>query len=544
MKFLLSAALICLFINSTRAQKIAGTIQLNPGIEEGLILFAPLNSKNTYLVDNCGRVVNTWQSEYNPGNTVYLLPNGNLFRTNRLTNTIITGGGGGGGVEILDWDSKKIWSFTYNSEVIRQHHDAVVLPNGNVLMIVWEVKSKDESLSQGRSPDLLADDVIWSERIVEIKPVLPDGGELVWQWSVWDHLIQDFDPGKLNYGVVSDHPELVDLNFSFSDDGINDWIHANAIDYNADLDQIVLSSPFLNEFWIIDHSTSTEEAASHAGGLSGKGGDLLFRWGNPVTYKKGSSADQKLFGQHHVHWINKNYPHGGEIMVFNNQHGPNYSTVDIIKPTKNEVGEYVLEGGMFGPGDPSFIYTAEPPESLSSMIMSGAEMLPNGNLLICSSLQGKMIEVTPDKEIVWEYRSPITTNGIVGRDLPADQPFISDRIFRSIKYSLDHPGFTGKNLTPGEPIEGEPWLPCALVTSTTKDPERELLVYPNPVKEELKIKFSNSTQLLSAKLLTVQGYPIGTVTGFGEVSMDVSAIPNGVYIVIVNNTSYKIIKIN
>lgn len=59
----------------------------------------------------------------------------------------------------------------------------------------------------------------------------------------------------------------------------------NGIDYNPVLDQIALSTHNLNEWYIIDHSTTTAEAATSSGGNSGKGGDLLYRWGNPAAYQ-------------------------------------------------------------------------------------------------------------------------------------------------------------------------------------------------------------------------------------------------------------------
>ena len=62
-----------------------------------------------------------------------------------------------------------------------------------------------------------------------------------------------------------------------------DWLHTNGIDYNAEYDLIVLSVPRMNELWVIDHSTTTEEALGSTGGRWGKGGDLLWRWGNPRT---------------------------------------------------------------------------------------------------------------------------------------------------------------------------------------------------------------------------------------------------------------------
>ena len=40
-----------------------------------------------------------------------------------------------------------------------------------------------------------------------------------------------------------------------------------------------------------------------------------------------------------------------------------------------------------------------------SPLISGAQRLPNGNTLITSGIPGRLIEVTPDHRIVWDYRS-------------------------------------------------------------------------------------------------------------------------------------------
>ena len=100
---------------------------------------------------------------------------------------------------------------------------------------------------------------------------------------------------------MAKHPELIDLNFRLSQvsgsayEPSSDWMHSNGIDYNPELDQIVLSARNFSEVWIIDHSTTTAEAAGHGGGKSGKGGDLLYRWGNPRAWRTGTRDDQQLF---------------------------------------------------------------------------------------------------------------------------------------------------------------------------------------------------------------------------------------------------------
>ena len=66
-----------------------------------------------------------------------------------------------------------------------------------------------------------------------------------------------------------------------------------------------------SEFWIIDHGTTTAQAAGHTGGRRGRGGDLLYRWGNPRAYRAGTKADRKLFAQHNAHWIPKGLPGAG-----------------------------------------------------------------------------------------------------------------------------------------------------------------------------------------------------------------------------------------
>ncbi len=135
-----------------------------------------------------------------------------------------------------------------------------------------------------------------------------------------------------NFGVVSDHPELLDFNFLNGNAGDANWLHINSLHYNSNLDQIILSSRILSEIYIIDHSTTTAEAASHTGGTYGKGGDFLYRWGNPQAYDKGDDSDRTLYSQHYPHWIPDGLVDAGKILIFNNGNSIRFSSVDIITP--------------------------------------------------------------------------------------------------------------------------------------------------------------------------------------------------------------------
>jgi hypothetical protein len=238
---------------------------------------------------------------------VYLLEDGDLLRSGNVISPFFNAGGKGGVIQRLDWASNVLWEFDISDADHCQHHDIFPMPNGNVLAVVWEKHTIAEALAAGRDPALL-DDGLWSEAILELQPIGTDSAAIVWEWHLWDHLVQDFDPLQQNHGVVTDHPELVNINYIGGPPTQEDWIHMNAVYYNADLDQIIASAHNFDEIWVIDHSTTTAEAAGHTGGSHGRGGDLLYRWGNPITYDRGTVADERFFGQHNVQWIRPGCP--------------------------------------------------------------------------------------------------------------------------------------------------------------------------------------------------------------------------------------------
>ena len=304
---------------------------------EGFTLFSPLSTKTTYLIDIEGNVIHQWDSEYLPGNSAYLLNDGSIIRAGRSTISAQTGGR----IQRINCYNEIIWDYSFISDAYVQHHDIEPLPNGNVLLIAREIKTRDEAIQAGRNPSTISWDILETEFLVEVKPTGPTTGEIIWEWHVWDHLIQEYDPTNEYYGDVSEHAELININYQLYGTS-EDWIHMNSVDYHEGLDQIMVTSRNFGEFWIIDHSTTSEEASGHIGGRYGKGGDLLYRWGNPQTYGLGTENDQTLEGPHDATWIEKGCPGEGHVLVYNNW----ASSVDEISLPVDENGLYERMPGM------------------------------------------------------------------------------------------------------------------------------------------------------------------------------------------------------
>ncbi|MEP6845929.1 MAG: aryl-sulfate sulfotransferase, partial [Panacibacter sp.] len=377
----------------------------SPDVTDGYVLFAVPNSASFYLVNRRGEVVHEWKGNYAVLGG-YLQNDGSIIQNAVDPDfPVFAGGGEAGRIQKISWDSKMQWDFEYANEEYLHHHDFAVMPNGHILAIAWEDKTAQEVVMAGRKPNMIPKAGLWPDKIVEIEPDGARGGKIVWEWHIWDHLIQDYDTKKMNYGKPADHPELLDFNVGdtvppmISQDSMDvlhkqgrawrnqtpenegsEVYHFNAIKYNADLDQIVFSSPNLSEIFIIDHSTTTKEAAGHKGGRSGKGGDFLYRWGNPQNYHHGDSTDEKLFGQHDIRWIEKGKPGEGHLTVFDNDipnaaHMP-YSAVYELSPPVDTKGNYFLEkNGTFGPEKPVWVYMAPDTLSFWGSFVSGAQRM-------------------------------------------------------------------------------------------------------------------------------------------------------------------------
>tara|TARA_B100000315_G_scaffold116522_1_gene106855 strand:+ start:9564 stop:11258 length:1695 start_codon:yes stop_codon:yes gene_type:complete len=383
-------------------------------VSDGYVIFTPQeggggggggSSATTYLMDTDYNVVHTWSHSRGPASMPYMQTDSSIIYPYRVQSPTMTSGGVGGGVQRVTWTGTILWDYTVADDDYQHHHDIQPLPNGNILIIAWERKTASEGYAMGRQTINNSLNEMWSEAIFELNP---ETGEFDWEWHLWDHLIQDISSSYPNYGVISEHPELFNINLGDVGSGGGggqpnaDWMHFNAIGYNMDLDQIVVSSRFHDEVFIIDHSTTTEDAAGHSGGNTGMGGDFIYRWGNPQNYDRGSSSNHILGDQHGVNWIPSEYPGGGNLILFNNFHSNNTSAIVEFTPPLNPDGTYAISASEpFGPTSTTWTYSSG--SSMYSDVQSGAFRQANGNTLITEADDAQIFEVTSGGSIVWNY---------------------------------------------------------------------------------------------------------------------------------------------
>lgn len=523
-------AITLVAVSATKAQNTVGTISITPDVFDAYTLISV--NTNAYLLNNCGEVINDWSSNYLPGNAVYLLPNGNLLRAGRFDGSSdISFGGQGGIIELFDWDGDLLWSYVYSTNQFRQHHDIYPMPNGNILILAATAMSEAEAIAAGRDPNFLIQNRLFHERVIEVEPLGPTQANIVWEWNTYDHLVQDFDNTKDNFGDVAASPGKLDINFLNGLSGTANWLHFNSMQYDANLDQIVLSSRNMSEIYIIDHSTTTAEAATGSGGTYGRGGDFLYRWGNPQAYRQGTENDRILYGQHYPHFIENGLLDAGKLMVFNNGDGrtPEYSEVLIMSPPTSSPGVYTYTPNTaFGPLAAEYSYSDQSvsPSPFFSNIVSSAQRLPNGNILVCAGRDGEVFEIDAFENIVWEYINPI--NNLNGTVASQGDPAPSGNIlFRAIKYAPEFSAFDGRDLTPSAPLELNPDLtPCE---SLSTDQFENVLVeiYPNPTSDVLNI--NSLSPINSIEFYSVLGKKAFETTQ--SHSIDISMLNPGIYFV-------------
>lgn len=196
------------------------------------------------------------------------------------------------------------------------------------------------------------------EKLVEYDPNL---GQVIWEWHTNDHV------GTNNAAKVPQKSG-------------QDPYHVNGVDLDPDRNLIVFSAHNTFEVYVVDHSTTTQQAAGTTGGTFGQGGDILFRFGYPSNYGISGGLQYISTAVHSPRWVPKGYPGEGNIVLFANkspQSTNSYATGYEVRPflsgttfAKKASGEFDYEILFAGVG------------SATTTNMGGMDKLPNGNWLV------------------------------------------------------------------------------------------------------------------------------------------------------------------
>ena len=353
------------------------------------------------------------------------------------------------------------------------------------------MRSREQALEAGRRPELIPDGEVWNDTILELAPPPTRGGvaSVVWRWSAWDHLVQDYDATKATFGVVADAPHRLDLNFcpaggktgSRNRDllvpadrrppnpsglvavspegktGEKDWLHCNAVAYDAARDEVWISSNVLSEVLCVDHATTAAEAATGDGGRRGRGGDVLYRFGNPRARRRGGEPERQLFCQHSAHVLPGGDADGAaRVLLFNNGRAPDrmWSTIDEYEmPARFAIDTAcTTDDADADPAPPRLVWRYGPAlgrrDSFYCTHSSGCQRLPNGNTLITFGPQGIILEVTRDGEQCWRYVSPVRSDAHAHVAVRQGDQRTGGRfsLFRALRYAPDDPCLAGCEL--------------------------------------------------------------------------------------------------
>ncbi len=410
---------------------------------DGYVLYNNQNQTTAYLLNAAQQIERTWSLPTSANYAMALKPNGNIVRGAVNTGNALNAAAVGGRLQEFDPNGQLVWDFVYSSSSYVTHHDICLMPNGNVLMIAYFVRTNAQLQALGYT----GNSEKWPDRIIEVQQN-GTGGEIVWQWDMLDRFIQYVDPAKPGYLPIADHPERLNINVAVAamggPGGGGDWFHVNGIDYNPDLDQVAFSSRLLSEIFIIDHSTTTAEAAGHTGGNSGMGGDFLFRWGKPANYN--TAGTQTIAGAvHDVRWILPGRPNAGYLQFVNNVAGAGNSTViDAVNPERDGYLYPRTPGTAFGP----FTYDWRHSCLADSPGQSASDRMPDGNTFVALS-DSYMYEVNDQGTVVWQYNASPQ---------------------KAFRYTCDDPGIIA--------LLGD--NPCGLTTGIGTHADTDLNIFPNP----------------------------------------------------------------
>ncbi|RMD02387.1 thioredoxin [Clostridium autoethanogenum] len=323
----------------------------------------------------------------------------------------------------VDWDGNIVWKFNRHEYIedpgqkpkwmARQHHDyqregnpvGYYVPGmkpkvdkGNTLILCHENVKNDR----------ISDKILLDDKIIEVNW----DGNIIWKWNASDHFDEfGFDEAAKN--ILYRNPNL-----RTAGGGIGDWLHINSIsligpnkwfdggDERFNPDNIILDSREANILAIIDKKT----------------GKIVWKIGPRYDTSEELINLGWIIGQHNVHMIPRGLPGEGNILVFDNGGWGGYGIPNpgSVSGNRNALRDYsrVIE---FDPITLKIIWQYTPEEAgfinpldaarFYSPFISNAQRLPNGNTLITEGSDGRIIEVTEDHEIVWEYISPYDGKG-------------------------------------------------------------------------------------------------------------------------------------
>lgn len=358
-------------------------------IHDHISLLVKSGSTTSLLVDKSGNTVYEWNFDTKLGNDFELLPDGKSIGMFKRSEPVVSFGGYGGIVKIFDETGTETWSYDYVNGNDIGHHDVEMLPNGNVIFLVWEEIDATEAQAAGVN----FSSNVYTEKLIEVNP---NTNEVEWEWRSWDHIVQEYDSNALNYNSVANNPQRININYYINPNG--DFMHANGIDYDTDKDILYISVNYFSEIWAIDHSTTISEASGSSGGNYNKGGDLLYRFGNPSTYNN-ILGTRTFYNNHFPNLLENGVPGAGNILVYGNS-GPDGLAQSTVYEMKLPEPLSLLPNTN---NEPTTVWSFTDEELYFGKI-SGADRLANGNTLICEGDFG-MWEVTPNGEIVWKYES-------------------------------------------------------------------------------------------------------------------------------------------
>ena len=346
------------------------------------------NSRNqtSYLIDMNGNAVHSWPRIGLPSEMISPALNGGTKghvivqkETTTFDNQTLW---------ILGWDGEVIWEWGEKAPggKAQQVHDQSPLPDGGMLVL-----AKLIHINPDVSPEPIHDHAIYE---------VDRAGKVVWTWRASEHLTEMALTGEKLELLLSPNSRgragLVVIN-AMQPLGANKWLAAEDLRFHPD--NIMICCREANILAIIEKSS----------------GKIVWQIGPdyPAAYDftaKQFSGDcprpiDCISGPHDAHMIGPGLPGAGNVLVFDNQGPAGFPPVYLdIFPASRVLEIDPISEQIVWQYDASC--SNQPLWTFFSSFISGAERLANGNTLICEGMHGRLFQVAPDGEIVWEYINP------------------------------------------------------------------------------------------------------------------------------------------